>query len=118
MLKRLTTKQTVVAITLVAAALMPEAALAQSGSNPITEGLEWIATQLTSTWARMVAIIACAVMGYMAWAQYLRVSMVLYFVLGCVFVFGASALVDTFASESVDVGGFNAAIETTDRPIA
>ena len=86
--------------------LMPETALAQS-SNPVTEGLQWIATQLTSTWARTVAIIACAVMGYLAWAQYLTVRTVGMFILGCVFVFGASSFVDTFSSEGVDVGGFS-----------
>jgi len=86
--------------------VMPVDALAQ-GSNPVTQGLEWIATQLTSTWARMVAIIACAVMGYLAWAQYLTMRTVGMFILGCVFVFGATSFVDTFTSEGVDVGGFS-----------
>lgn len=98
--------------------VMPTDALAQASGNPITDGLEWIATQLTSTWARMVAIIACAVMGYMAWAQYLTVRTVGMFVLGCVFVFGASAFVDTFTSEGVDVGGFSYVAPITHNPYA
>lgn len=86
-------------------AAMPEIAAA---ANPVTEMIDWVGTQLTSTWARSIAIIACAVMGYMAWAQRLEWKTVIFFIVGCVFIFGAAAFVDTFSDEGVGVGGWSA----------
>lgn len=87
----------------VAMAMMPEVAAAAGG--PIASTLNWVVTKLTTTWARSAAVIACAVMGYLAWIQRLEVRTVGFFILGCVFIFGAASVVDTFTSQAA--GGWS-----------
>lgn len=70
--------------------LIPELA----NANPIVDGVDWVVDLLTNGIARSFAIIACAVMGYMAFIGRLTAESAFKFIGGIVFVFGATAIVD------------------------
>ncbi|GFO76741.1 type IV secretion system protein VirB2 [Bathymodiolus platifrons methanotrophic gill symbiont] len=78
---------------LFALALMPEIALASTGSNPILNGLNWLRDLLNSTLATSVAIVAITVLGYMAFAGRLAGDLVLRFIVGIVLVFGGARII-------------------------
>ena len=70
--------------------LLPEFAMA----NPIQNGVDWVLDLLTNGISRSVAIIACAVLGYMAWVGRLTGEASFKFIGGIVFVFGSASIVD------------------------
>jgi len=71
-------------------------ALAQSGGNlaPVDNILDTILDWMTGTAARSFVVISIAVLGFMAWAQALRVRHAVYIVIGIVLVFGAAQIAD------------------------
>ena len=73
-------------------ALAPSVAVA----GPIEDGVDWVLTLITSGIARSVAIIAIAVLGYMAWAGRLTWERAIHVMVGIVLVFGSATIVDTF----------------------
>ncbi|MDG4868606.1 TrbC/VirB2 family protein (plasmid) [Guyparkeria sp. 1SP6A2] len=74
--------------------LSPEMAMA----NPIEEGVDWLLDLLTNGIARSVAIIALAVLGYLAFAGRLSGDLVIKFIVGIVFIFGGASIVDLISS--------------------
>ncbi len=88
------TKMDKAIIPLVMIALMPGMVIA----GPIEEGVDWLLALLTSGIARSVAIIAIAILGYMAWAGKLTWEKAGSFMAGLVLVFGGAAIVDTLIS--------------------
>lgn len=74
--------------------LMAAPTLAQAG--PIEDGVQWLLDLLTNGIARSVAIIALAVLGYMAFAGRLTWDVAIKFMVGVVFIFGGASIVDTF----------------------
>ena len=77
--------------------LMPNIAMA-AGGNPIENGVDWVMTLLTSGIARSAAIIGCAGLGFLAWAGRITVEMCLKFIMGIIFVFGGTTIVDLISS--------------------
>ena len=73
-------------------ALVPELAYA----GPLEDGIDWLVELLTNGIARSVAIVALAVLGYMAFAGKLTWENAIKFMLGVVLIFGSATLVDTF----------------------
>ncbi len=71
-------------------ALMPGMAFA----GPIEDGVDWLLDLLTSGIARSAAIVAIAILGYMAWVGKLTWEKAGSFMIGVVLVFGGAALVD------------------------
>lgn len=74
-------------------ALIPEIALAGTGTNPILNGLNWLKNLLNSTLATSVAILAITVLGYLAFAGRLAGDLVFRFITGIVLVFGGARIV-------------------------
>lgn len=74
--------------------LIPELAHAAGGGDPLSRALDWAVELLTSGLARSAAILAIAVLGYMAWAGRLAPRLVGGVIVGIVFVFGGATLVD------------------------
>lgn len=77
--------------------LIPATANAASG-NPIEEGLDWLVELLTSGLARSAAILAIAVLGYMAFAGKLTAQAAIYCIIGIVFIFGGATIVDLISA--------------------
>lgn len=71
-------------------ALLPEIAMA----NPIEEGVDWVLDLITNGIARSVAIIAIAILGYLAWAGRITAGHAGQFIGGIVLVFGGATIVD------------------------
>ena len=67
-----------------------------SYAGPIEDGIDWLLELLTDGIARSVAIVALAVLGYMAFAGKLTWESAIKFMLGIVLIFGSATLVDTF----------------------
>lgn len=63
-------------------------------AGPIEQAVQWVLELLTSGIARSVAIIGCAVLGYMAFAGKLTWEKALQFIGGIVLIFGGATLVD------------------------
>ncbi|NSZ10052.1 MULTISPECIES: TrbC/VirB2 family protein [Agrobacterium] len=80
-------------------ALMIEPAMAQSlgGAESI---LQNIVDALTGNIARLIAIIACIIIGFCFLFGYVDLRTVGYFVVGAIIVFGAAEIVDLVASGS------------------
>ena len=85
-------KLLVLSFTLLFVAMSAEPAFAQAGA--INSAVDWLVELLTSGIARGVAIVGCAVLGYMAWAGKLTWEKAVQFVIGIALVFGAATLVD------------------------
>ena len=67
---------------------------AHAAGNPIVSAMEWVGDLLTSGLARSAAIVAVAILGYLAWFGHITAERAIRFILGIVFVFGGAALVD------------------------
>ena len=67
-------------------------------AGPIESSVDWVMELLTSGIARSVAIVACAVLGYMAWVGRLTAESAFKFIGGIVFVFGAAKIVDVLVA--------------------
>lgn len=69
-------------------------AYSMAHAGPIEQAIDWVLQLLTSGIARSVAVIGCAVLGYMAFVGKLTWEKALSYVGGIVLVFGAATLVD------------------------
>ena len=67
---------------------------AHAAGNPIVSAMEWVGDLLTSGLARSAAIVAIAILGYLAWFGHITAERAIRFIVGIVFVFGGAALVD------------------------
>ncbi|MCB7519537.1 TrbC/VirB2 family protein [Escherichia coli] len=65
-----------------------------AGGDPINQGLQWLIDLLTSGIARSCAILAIAVLGYLAWAGRLQARNAGFAIGGIVLVFGAVSIAD------------------------
>jgi type IV secretion system protein VirB2 len=74
---------------------LPELAHAAAG-DAITTILEKLVELLTSVWARSAAIIAVAILGYMAFVGRMSWFRAVQVILGIALVFGAATIVDLF----------------------
>lgn len=89
------------AIGMIAILCCPVEALAQSGSSPlfgsVTNFLTALQELLTGTWARLIAIIAIALLGF-AWMNgHITWSVAMATIAGIILVFSAAAIVDSIS---------------------
>lgn len=73
----------------------PAAAQSLGGAESI---LETIVNALTGNIARLIAVIACIIIGFMFLFGYVDLRVVGYFILGAIIVFGAREIVDLLSS--------------------
>ena len=73
---------------LIAALMLPEIALAQSGT-PGLNTLQRILDAMTGPYARVIAGLAAALVGYGCWSGRIEWESIKSYVVGAVFVFGA-----------------------------
>lgn len=92
MKRKLFTKKTFAAVLPAAltAAFLPE--VSQAGA--IEDGAQWVLDILTGGLARTAAIIAVAILGYLAWFREFDKAKAVWIVVGIVAVFGGASIVD------------------------
>jgi type IV secretion system protein VirB2 len=70
----------------------PEMAFA--AADPIKAGIDWIGDLLTNGIARSAAIVAIAILGYLAWFGHMTGERAIKFIAGIILVFGGASIVD------------------------
>ena len=85
-------KQIVYAFALSSLFVLAASDLAYAG--PIEDGIDWVLDLLTNGIARSVAIIAIAILGYLAWAGRITGELCGKYIFGIGLVFGGATIVD------------------------